>query len=50
MLNQWIVALLVKAGVSIDDAGRIVSSIFYIDTLGPITLFFRSVRLGRAPY
>lgn len=49
-LYQWIVAFLVKAGVSIDGAGRIVSFTFYIGTLGPIALFFRSVRLGRVTF
>lgn len=49
-LYQWIVAFLVKAGVPIDGAGRIVSFTFYIATLGPIALFFRNVGLGRAAF
>jgi hypothetical protein len=47
---QWIVAFLVKTGVPIDGAGRIVSFTFYIATLGPIALFFRSAGLGRAAF
>src|SRR5690349_20605428 len=49
-LYQWIVALLVKPGVPLDIAGRLVSFAFHIGTLWPLWLLIRSVGLGRIAF
>jgi hypothetical protein len=49
-LYQWIVAVIGTTGLPLDGTGRLVSFGFYLATLWPIYILFRTVGLGRTAF